>query len=265
MTAFLSFSTASCSSTPAHFDVPYSNSGVPLLRPIVQRIRCELAELVQNKKLPFYNNRGTLLEYDYYASMLLSIDANETGSITPSLLFPHTGFSFGIIPSVKQSRQDQISVNLKFSMRQIYYDWYNNPEEFNCPDAETNLAGNLGIRSKVSAALDLEDLSYTTDVTPTTGIFNGIINFTATKSINSAGPTWTLTHFTGPGQLVSASLVNTDKLAFGFAGGKGSNKPYSAKPTFNPTISEAADIALDRALQNYLGTQLNAIRNDLRQ
>ncbi|WP_289016290.1 hypothetical protein [uncultured Methylobacterium sp.] len=260
----LCISQAACSTIPAHFDVPYSNTGVPLANSVVQRIRCELAELVQDEALPLYNRRATLLEYDYYASMLLSLDANDTGSLTPSLTFPHSGFSFNVTPSLKLSRQDQINYSLRYSMREIYDQWKQDKRRFACPDPDTNLAGNLGIREKVSSALNLSDLAYTTSAKPSEGVFSGIINFTATKSINQIGPTWTLTHFSGPGAFISASEVNTDKLSFGFAGGTNANKPFKRLPGIAPIQSAIADEALQRALTNDLGTQLNAIRNTLR-
>jgi hypothetical protein len=253
-----------CAETPSHFDVPYSKSGVPLANSIVQRIRCELAELVRDDIKPTYNRRPTLLEYDYHASMLLSLDANETGSLTPSLNFPYSVVSFNVTPSLKTSRQDQINYNLKYSMRDIYDQWRKNPASFACPDPNTNLAGNLGIREKVSSALNLDDLAYTTEAQPTGGIFSGIINFTATKSINQAGPTWTLTHFTGPGAFLSASQVNTDKLTFGFAGGANANRPYPRSAGSRVVASNLADQALERALINNLGTQLNLIQNNIR-
>jgi hypothetical protein len=253
-----------CAAIPSQFDVPYSNSGVPLANSIVQRVRCELAELVRDDIKPEYNRRATLMEYDYHASMLLSLDANETGSLTPSLSFPYSVISLNITPSIKSSRQDQINYNLKYSMRDIYDQWKRDPASFLCPDPNTNLSGNLGIREKVSSALNLDDLAYTTEAQPTGGIFSGIINFTATKSIDQAGPTWTLTHFTGPGPLMSASRVNTNTLTFGFAGGVNANKPYTKSVRSRAVASSLADQALERALINNLGTQLNAIQNNIR-
>jgi hypothetical protein len=255
---------AGCATVPARFDVPYSDSGVPLVNSVVQRIRCELIEMVRDDIKPGYNRGPTLLEYDYQTSMLLSLDANDTGSITPSFNFPSVGFSFLFVPSLKLSRQDQVNINLKYSMREILDEWREDPRRFACPDPETLLAGDLGIRQKVSAALNVAELAYTTNVQPTSGIFSGVINFTATKSINQAGPTWTLTNFVGPGPFAAVSQVNTDKLAFGFAAGPDAGKPYTRSPRIRAQTFNEADRALERALTNDLGTQLNAIRNNLR-
>jgi hypothetical protein len=257
---------AACTQVPAHFDVPYSDSGVPLANSIVQRIRCELVELVRDDATVLYNRRPTLLLYDYHAAMLLSLDANDTASAAPSLSFPFAGgFTFDITPSVKLSRQDQINYSLNYSMVDIYFDWKANPKKYACPDPNTNLAGNLGLREKISSALNLSDLAYVTDAKPTDGQFSGVINFTATKSIDKAGPTWTLKNFTGPGAFVAASEVNTDKLAFGFAAGPQVKTVAAKRPVGQRAfIADQAEDALGRALTNDLGTQLNGIRNNQR-
>jgi hypothetical protein len=260
-----SLALAACTVVPAHFDVPYSASGVPLANSIVQRIRCELAELVRDDLEVPYNRRQTLLQYDYHTAMLLSLDANDTASASPSLTFPYTGVSFNITPSAKLSRQDQINYTLNYSMLDLYFDWKANPNKYVCPDPDTNLAGNLGIREKISSALNIADLAFTTEASPSNGQFSGVINFTATKAINQAGPTWTLAHFSGPGAFLAASEVNTDKLAFGFAAGPKIKFVPTKRPAL-PRISTAvqADDALSQALTNDLGTQLNGIRNNQR-
>lgn len=257
---------SSCTYVPSHFDVAYSNSGVPLANSIVQRIRCELVELVRDDRDPSkkYIRRETLLQYDYHTAMLLSLDANDTASVAPSLAFPSAGFTFAITPSAKLSRQDQINYSLSYSMVDLYFEWKAHPDDYDCPNPDTNLAGNLGIKEKVSSALNIADLAFTTTATATDGQFSGVINFTATKSIDQAGPTWTLSHFTGPGAaFVAASEVNTDKLTFGFAAG--SNLKYV--PLRRPSLPRSApasraENALHSAITSDLGTQLNAIRNN---
>ncbi len=253
-----------CMSTPAPFDVPYSRSGTPLVNSIVRRINCELVELVRDDIKPLYRRRDTLLRFDYHAAMLLTIDSNETGAIAPSFSFPHAAFSFVVAPSYKQSREDQRGYFLNFSFNDIYDDWRADPKKYMCPDPDTDLAGDLGLRETVSSALNLEELAYTTTVTPTTGIFNGFVNFTATKSIDRIGPTWTLTHFSGPGPLLSGSIVTNNKLAFGFAGGPNANQPRQRLAANRVVATVRADQALNQALASDVGTQLNAIRNILR-
>ncbi len=38
-------------------------------------------------------------------------------------------------------------------MLDLYFDWKANPQNYACPDPNTNLAGNLGIRENVSSTL----------------------------------------------------------------------------------------------------------------
>jgi len=264
ITISLSLSTMSaCTLVPARFDVPYSPSGTPLVESIVQRIRCELADLVQDEIEPKFIRSETLLRLDYHVAMLLSIDANDTAAIAPSLSFPGVPLSVNISPLLKLSRQDTINLNLKYSMRDVYNEWKENHERFKCPDPDTKLAGNLGIRAKVASALDIADLTYNTSAEPTGGIFSGVINFTATKGLNQAGPTWTLTRFIGPGPLFSGSEVNTDKLAFGFAAGPNAFKPYLVSTKRRNSFPIRAEQALGNAITNDLGTQLTGIRNAL--
>ena len=261
----LGLAVADCTFVPAHFDVPYSSSGVPLANSVVQRIRCELAELVRDDIEPPYNRRATLLQYDYHTAMLLSLDANDTASASPSFSFPYTGFGFNFNPTAKLSRQDTINYSFNYSMVDIYFDWKANPQSYVCPDPNTNLAGNLGIREKVSSALNLSDLAYVTDAKPTDGQFSGVINFTATKSSDQVGPTWTLAHFVGPGAFLAASEVNTDKLLFGFAAGSDVKVVTKKRPAWQRAwIAGQAEQALGRAITNDLGTQLSGIRNNQR-
>jgi hypothetical protein len=49
------------------------------------------------------------------------------------------------------------------------------------------------------------------------GAFGGAVKFVVTKGVSAAGPTWTLTHFKGPGGLGSFSRLNTDSLTIAFA------------------------------------------------
>ncbi len=104
-----------------------------------------------------------------------------------------------------------------------------------------------------------------TAATPTDGQFSGVINFTPTKSIDQARPTWTFAYFTGPSAFLAASEVNTDRLAFGFAAGTEIKILQKKRPTFaRLPVAGKAEGALRRALTNDLGTQPNAIRNNQR-
>lgn len=196
--------------------------------------------------------------------MFLSIDVSGSAGLAPNLSFPSAGFSFGITPSIKYTRQDQSGYRLSYSLRDVYEDWKKRPDRYECPDPDTLLAGDLGIHGKVSSAIMLEDIAYTTDASPDGGMFNGNINFTIARGVDQLGPTWTLSHFTGPGPLISASWLSNNKLSFGFAGGKQSNKPHIITRASRFSNATAADRALGQAINNDIAVQLNAIRSILR-
>lgn len=253
-----------CMTTPAPFDVPYNVNGTPVVNSIVERINCELVELVRDDRQQVFKRQPTLLRYDFHASMLLVIESTESGAIAPVFNFPHTGFSFGVSPSFKKSREDQKGYNLEFSFVDIYEAWRANPGRYPCPDIDTDLAADLGLRETVASALNLEELNFGSSLSPAAGVFNGAVNFTATRSINSIGPTWTLTHFNGPGPLLSGSIATNNKLSFGFGGGPNPNKARQ-RDAANRSIARArAQLGLGQALTTDIGIQLNAIRNDLR-
>jgi hypothetical protein len=81
---------------------------------------------------------------------------------------------------------------------------------------DKNLAGELGLTRTVELAFTSQHVDWGKKLSDG-GVFGGYVNFVVTK----AGPTWTLTSFTGPGSnLGSFSEVNTDKLSFAFARGR---------------------------------------------
>jgi hypothetical protein len=201
-----------------------------------------------------------LLTLDYEVAMLLTLDVNDTGGLSPSFNFPYPNFAFNVGANLSQSREDTFNVALTYSMRELFRSWQKDKDLGLCPETDTNLAGNLGLRRIVEAALDTPDMIKTTDVSPTAGEFSGIVNFTLTRNINSAGPTWTLTNFVEPGNLASLSRVNNDKLSFGFATGKHAGTPFDTRIAYRPDFAKA-NRALERVILNNLGTQLNAIRN----
>jgi hypothetical protein len=254
---------AGCAAIAPDFDLPTDDRSVPSTSSIVRRITCELVELIRDDVQIPYEHRPDLLGYDYEVAMLLSLDVNDTGGVAPTFNLPYPSFAFNIGATFSQSREDGLNINLTYSMRDLAHAWDKDHNIAKCPELDTNLAGNLGLKRSISAALETVGLKTTTSVSPTDGEFSGVVNFTVTKNINSAGPTWMLAHFTGPGSFGSASRVNSDKLSFGFATGKEAGTPFHAhdiRPPKGPVISRAAFV-LDQQLMNDVGTQLNAIRN----
>ena len=95
-----------------------------------------------------------------------------------------------------------------------------------CGPQDTPLSGELGLAEFVAMAANNQTgygygsknlLDTSLSVTSAKGAFAGVIKFIITKGVSAAGPNWTLTHFKGPGGLLSFSRVNTDTLTIAFA------------------------------------------------
>lgn len=275
------------------YDVPYTDVGHPTVKTIIERIQCEIRDLVRNDIAdPTDASRlygRYLLNQDFDVLIALSIDVNDTGGLTPSLsymsaLSPLTTFTFSGNGTLSESREHTFTENLQYSVRQIYIDWYSyrlaeqagldakslglTPHD--CPQADTNLSGTLGIVDFVAMAAASEGLDT---VTAADKIFGGTIQFLVTKNVNSVGPTWTLVHFKGPGGLLNLSEVNTDKITLAFAQG-----PNVGKRMVLPTLSQLvkgfvpagphplnlkAYMLLQQQLTGSISSQLSAIQNGL--
>ena len=260
---------AGCATIVPKFDVPYYASGVPSTAAITREIECELYNLVRDD-VPAelqYPNREAILTHNYQVAMLLSLDVTDTGGLAPSASFPiNPTLTFNAAAQLQQAREDSLGINLSYSLLD---DLLRAPPAkkailAKCPVGapagyvDTNLAGNLGIQEKVTAALLTADSAVSTAApTPTSGEFSGVINFTLTKNINSVGPTWTLTNFKGPGNLLSASEVNVDKLSFAFA----QTSPSLPKKAAKSASQTRAQALLNRQFYVDLVTTLSAIRS----
>ncbi len=209
------------------FDIP-QEGGAPSVALIVQRVRCELIELIE----PGSPTRQELLGNNYHVGLQLSLTVNSSGELAPSFNFPQTSqyaFNFGL--KLARGQEQNFVVNLYYSMPQLAQDLdrtrvfakeaghpQSNAFE-QCPSPfETNLTGNLGIKESVDLAFTSPDRNGAA-LQGTGGEFGGYVSFVVTKNVNSLGPTWALTHFKGPGNLGTLSTVNTDKITFGFAPG----------------------------------------------
>ena len=209
------------------FDIP-QEKGAPSVALIVQRVRCELIELIK----PGAPTRRELLGNNYHVGLQLSLTVNSSGELAPSFNFPQTteyAFNFGL--KLSRAQEQNFVVNLYYSMPQLaqdldrtrlYAKQAGHPQSNafeQCPSPfETNLTGNLGIKESVELAFTSPDRNGAA-LQGTGGEFGGYVSFVVTKNVNSLGPTWTLTHFKGPGNLGTLNTVNTDKITFGFAPG----------------------------------------------
>lgn len=104
-------------------------------------------------------------------------------------------------------------------------------------------------------AFTSEGLNLQSKLSGTSGAFGGYVNFVITKNLNSVGPTWTLTHFKGPGSLAGVAEVNTDKLTFAFAERSATGGIARAAQT-----SRAISL-LSYILTNQISTQLGTIKS----
>jgi hypothetical protein len=267
------------------YDVPYTEAGHPTVETIIERIQCEIRDLV----LPDTKYGGFLRSWDMDVLIALSVEVNNTGGLTPSLsylkaLSPLTSFTFSGNFTLSESRDHTFTENLQYSVRQIYLDWYAynlaekagiNPMTLgltahDCPPADTFLSGTLGIADFVAMAASSDGLD--TDTAPTK-VFGGTIKFLVTKNTNGTGPTWSLIHFKGPGGLVGLSQVNTDQIVLSFAQG-----PNIGKPMVLPTLAQlkrgyvprghhppnaSAYWLLQQQLTGSIGSQLSTLQNSL--
>ncbi|OSJ19974.1 hypothetical protein BSR47_00335 [Bradyrhizobium canariense] len=222
------FLLTSCANIVPSFDIPTSPiTKGPTVQSIVDRVTCELAELVSPESLsnPEKNVGYFLLTAQYEVAVQLDLSVNDTGGLAPSLTYTAGIFEFGASAKVEQSREQTFHETLFYNMLNLQEQMITRDREIAagaqlprigaCPITDTNLAGKLGIRQAVEMAADSDYLQVAKQGDQ--GAFGGQINFTVTKNLNGVGPTWTLTHFKGPGGLGSVSEVNTDKLTFAFA------------------------------------------------
>lgn len=215
------------------FDVP-SEYGSPTIRTIVQRITCELVDMVKDGRdgQPVYDRRISLLAGNYLVSMNLELKVTDTGELAPNFNFPAVGNMFGLNVGFKasKSRIHDFNRKMRFSMPELYSRWESAYEEGKtdfgaCPDEKkTDLDGELGIEKLVS----LQFSAPGADVSEgNKGEFGGIITFIVTKNINSAGATWTLTDFIGPGNFAKLETKSTNRITFAFA----ASEVADVKPT----------------------------------
>lgn len=248
-----------------HFDVPTDSAGQPTVRTIVERIQCELRDMVRDDRPDDVSSfhRLFLLNGDYDVAIALSLEVNDTGGLSPALSYMNAisggTFTFAANGTLSESRDHNFTENLQYSLRSIYLDWKTNANPHDCPNPDTNLAGTLGIKDFVAMAV----LSQGLDASKTIdngGVFGGSIQFLVTKQLGTFGPTWSLVNFTGPGALATVSEVNTDKITLAFAQGPNVGKRMLVVRHFNPV----ANSFLQQLLTSSINSQLNILQNRVR-
>jgi hypothetical protein len=205
------------------------------------------------------------LNGDYDVAIALSLEVNNTGGLAPSLsyidpLSKVTSFTLSGTGTLSESRDHNFTENIQLSFREIYTKWKYGVRPYDCPPANTNLAGTLGIKDFVAMAALTENLD-TKQTLSGKGVFGGSIQFLVTKSLTSFGPTWSLVYFKGPGG-VTASQVNTDKLTLAFAQGPNVGKPMGKLTGPNPPNKNAYWF-LQQLLNSSLISQLITLQTTL--
>lgn len=282
---FLSALTGSGCAVP-HYDVPYTDAHQPTVKSIVKRIQCEIRDMVRDDEpdVPATFYGPYLLNQDFDVLVSMSIEVNDTGGLTPTLsymnaLSPLTSVTVSGNGTLSESRDHTFTENLQFSVREIYLDWYTwrlaklagvdtdaaglTPHD--CPPADTNLSGTLGISDFVAMAANSEGLDNSSDK-----VFGGSIQFLVTKNVSSFGPTWTLVHFKGPGGLLNFSHVNTDKITVAFAQGGNVGKHLVLPKAFDKRAAVVrrpwngkAYLLLQQILTGSINSQLSILQNGL--
>lgn len=212
---------AGCS-TVNRFDVPRDGEGKPTVKTIMARVTCELANIYLDPE-----NQATVAAADYVVAVELDLMVNDDGSLAPSFTYTNGLFSFNA--GAKLDAQREQSYTEQFFFRLKDFDELKKADAKNslrvgrevnsaaCPKVDTPLAGELGIEDTFRMANNVPFADYQTKLNGTKGVFGGYVNFVIVKNLNAVGPTWTLKHFKGPGNLAGVSETNTDKITFAFA------------------------------------------------
>lgn len=236
-----------CASVIPFYDIPLDKtSGKPTVRSIIERIYCELEDISEKSELEGYLSDA----YDVQAGIEINLTVTDDGTLSPSFIGTSGVFSFTSGFKLEQSRAQNFTEQLFFSMRGIKrsIDTLKKTADYDdarkkCRSvADTNLSGKLGLKEAFDLAITSgTHLDWTTKAP--TGVFGGSITFVVDKEITSTGPTWKLVNFSGPGSFFTASNKNTDKLTFAFVRGKN------------------AGVGLDQSLK----TQTQVFISDIRQ
>jgi hypothetical protein len=253
------------------FDVPSDPAGQPTVQTIVARIQCEIRDMVvdnmPNDVTSFH--RLFLLDGDYDVEIALSLEVNDTGGLAPSLAYIDpisklASFMFSGTGTISEARAHNFTENIQLSVRNIYTEWRTNANPHNCPVADTNLAGTLGIKDYVAMAALTPHLDQKQTISGK-GVFGGSMQFVVNKNLNSLGPTWSLVRFKGPGPLVTLSEVNTDKITLAFAQGPNAGKrmgPITGVIPPNPP-NPSSNFFLQQLLTSSVLSQLLMLQNSL--
>jgi hypothetical protein len=239
------------------YDVPLDEYAQPTVKTIVERIQCEIRDMVRDDRPnhPDSFHRKFLLNGDYEVVIALSLEVNDTGGLAPSFTYVTpltvaTSQTWGASAVLSKSRDHTFSENIQLSTREIFLDWKSGFKSYDCPMADTNLAGSLGLKDLVSMAASTPGLDDELKG-GAKSVFGGIVQFVVTKSVSAAGPSWQLVRFKNIAALASLSEVNIDKITLSFAPG-----PNKGKRLPSQALNPAGYQFLQQLILNSINSQL---------
>lgn len=225
-----------------------SEGGFPTVMNIVDRITCELADLVRDDT-GFGRHTQRLVRGNYHVAVAISLVVSETGELAPTVNVPvPPQFSFNLGLRLQRQREQTHMQNLFFSMVEIHDRIRRAPEAIRCPVDDANLSGDLGIRQTALMGLGTPDTATAANIgAGLGGEFGGNVSFVVLRNVNAVGPTWTLTHFRGPGNLGTLGRTDTNRVFFAFA-----SQPASrTRDPSGPPSTRARDL-INQLLLNQL-------------
>jgi hypothetical protein len=240
------------------YDVPLDEYGQPTVKTIVERIQCEIRDMVRDDRPshPDSFQGKWLLNGDYEVVIALSLEVNDSGGLAPSVTYltplaAATSLTLGANATLSMGRSHTFSENIQLSTRQIFQDWKSGTKSYDCPMANTNLAGSLGLKDIVSMAASSPDLDEELKG-GAKSVFGGIVQFVVTKSLSATGPSWQVKRFKNIAALGSLSEVNTDKITVAFAPGSNKGKRLPRIQGVNATAHQF----LQQLILNSINSQL---------
>jgi hypothetical protein len=221
------------------YDVPLDEYAQPTVKTIVERIQCEIRDMVRDDRPedPASFHRLFLLNEDYDVTVALSLEVNDSGGLSPSVTYVNplsaaTTFTFAANGTLSEARDHTFSENIELSARQIYVEWKAG-RAYGCPPANTNLAGSLGLKDLVSMAVSAPGIDENLK-SGQKSVFGGTVQFVVTASLSATGPSWQLVRFKNAGALANFSAIYTDKITLAFAPGSDRGKRLARVAGLNP-------------------------------
>jgi hypothetical protein len=190
-------------------------------RSVIDVIECELIDARRKfPRLQFKKYKDRKPEF-WVAVAELALQVDEQATLTPS--FTHTN-----VVSSSLTRVFDWGVKVDTQSQRLYNETvaFAIPALGDDPCKEKrrgfSLNGNLGLGEVIAMAFDSIEEEGDRGIGLSTegknkSAFGTTVQFVVIKNINGVGPTWTLSHFKGPGKLFAMQRNDTHKLTISFA------------------------------------------------